>query len=184
MLAPLRSDGAVSARPPAPPLPLPCSAGELSAEELESIMTIVANPRAYKIPDWFLNRQKDVKDGRYSQVGRGGAEQVEAGRGAGRAWPAAPAGRASPQLCRELRTVQAGLAGACCSNRSSRSRVQPRSRVGRSVPFLAYAPRRESWQGSRRRSPRAHTPDTQHRGWLAGSRCHSSSGRPAAGRQA
>ncbi|KAI7845017.1 40S ribosomal S18 [Chlorella sorokiniana] len=43
-------------------------AGELSAEELESIMTIVANPRAYKIPDWFLNRQKDVKDGRYSQV--------------------------------------------------------------------------------------------------------------------
>lgn len=43
-------------------------AGELSAEELESIMTIVANPRAYKIPDWFLNRQKDVKDGRFSQV--------------------------------------------------------------------------------------------------------------------
>jgi hypothetical protein len=33
-------------------------------------MTIVANPRAYKIPDWFLNRQKDVKDGRYSQVRR------------------------------------------------------------------------------------------------------------------
>ena len=46
----------------------PRSAGELSAEELESIMTIVANPRAYKIPDWFLNRQKDVKDGRYSQA--------------------------------------------------------------------------------------------------------------------
>ena len=43
-------------------------AGELSAEELESVMTIVANPRAYKIPDWFLNRQKDIKDGRYSQV--------------------------------------------------------------------------------------------------------------------
>lgn len=57
--------------PPPPPLPScvpPCSAGELSAEELESIMTIVANPRAYKIPDWFLNRQKDVKDGRYSQA--------------------------------------------------------------------------------------------------------------------
>lgn len=31
-------------------------------------MTIVANPRAYKIPDWFLNRQKDIKDGRYSQA--------------------------------------------------------------------------------------------------------------------
>lgn len=27
------------------------------------------NPRQYKIPDWFLNRQKDVKDGKYSQVG-------------------------------------------------------------------------------------------------------------------
>ncbi len=45
-----------------------CSAGELSAEELESIMQIVANPRAYKIPDWFLNRQKDIKDGKFSQV--------------------------------------------------------------------------------------------------------------------
>ena len=31
-------------------------------------MVIVANPRNFKIPDWFLNRQKDVKDGRYSQV--------------------------------------------------------------------------------------------------------------------
>ncbi|KDD73975.1 ribosomal protein S13/S18 [Helicosporidium sp. ATCC 50920] len=43
-------------------------AGELSPEELESIMTIVANPRAYKIPDWFLNRQKDIRDGRFSQI--------------------------------------------------------------------------------------------------------------------
>lgn len=47
---------------------LVCRAGELSAEELEAIMNIVSNPRAYKIPDWFLNRQKDVKDGRYSQL--------------------------------------------------------------------------------------------------------------------
>lgn len=31
-------------------------------------MTIVANPRQFKIPDWFLNRKKDYKDGRYSQV--------------------------------------------------------------------------------------------------------------------
>jgi small subunit ribosomal protein S18e len=43
-------------------------AGELSAEELEQLMTIVANPRQYKIPDWFLNRQKDHKDGRFGQV--------------------------------------------------------------------------------------------------------------------
>jgi hypothetical protein len=26
------------------------------------------NPRQYKIPDWFLNRQKDVVDGKFSQV--------------------------------------------------------------------------------------------------------------------
>lgn len=44
------------------------SAGELSTEELERILVIVSNPRGYKIPDWFLNRQKDFKDGRYSQV--------------------------------------------------------------------------------------------------------------------
>lgn len=31
-------------------------------------MTIVANPRQFKIPDWFLNRKKDYKDGKYSQV--------------------------------------------------------------------------------------------------------------------
>ncbi|OVA18858.1 Ribosomal protein S13 [Macleaya cordata] len=43
-------------------------AGELSAAELENLMVIVANPRQFKIPDWFLNRKKDYKDGRYSQV--------------------------------------------------------------------------------------------------------------------
>lgn len=43
-------------------------AGECSAEELERLMTIVANPRQYKIPDWFLNRQKDHKTGRFTQV--------------------------------------------------------------------------------------------------------------------
>lgn len=43
-------------------------AGELSAEELERILVIVSNPRSFKIPDWFLNRQKDVKDGRYMQA--------------------------------------------------------------------------------------------------------------------
>jgi len=43
-------------------------AGELSEEEIEKIVTIMQNPRQYKIPDWFLNRQKDVKDGKTSQV--------------------------------------------------------------------------------------------------------------------
>jgi len=31
-------------------------------------MTVVANPRQFKVPDWFLNRKKDYKDGRFSQV--------------------------------------------------------------------------------------------------------------------
>jgi len=43
-------------------------AGELSEEEVEKIVTIMNNPRQYKIPDWFLNRQKDIKDGKFSQV--------------------------------------------------------------------------------------------------------------------
>merc|ERR1711962_1558851 len=43
-------------------------AGELTEEEVEKVMTIVQNPRQYKIPDWFLNRQKDIVNGKYSQV--------------------------------------------------------------------------------------------------------------------
>lgn len=43
-------------------------AGELSEEEVDRVLSIIMNPRQYKIPDWFLNRQKDIKDGKYSQV--------------------------------------------------------------------------------------------------------------------
>ncbi|XP_055144413.1 small ribosomal subunit protein uS13-like [Symphalangus syndactylus] len=43
-------------------------AGELTEDEVERVITIMQNPRQYKIPDWFLNTQKDVKDGKYSQV--------------------------------------------------------------------------------------------------------------------
>ncbi|KAI5400094.1 ribosomal 40S subunit protein S18A [Lathyrus oleraceus] len=43
-------------------------AGELSAAELDNLMTVVANPRQFKVPDWFLNRKKDYKDGKFSQV--------------------------------------------------------------------------------------------------------------------
>uniref|UniRef100_A0A8I4A1D9 Small ribosomal subunit protein uS13 n=1 Tax=Callithrix jacchus TaxID=9483 RepID=A0A8I4A1D9_CALJA len=42
-------------------------AGELTEDEVERVITIMQNPRQYKIPDWFLNRQKDVKDGKYNQ---------------------------------------------------------------------------------------------------------------------
>ncbi|XP_075835109.1 small ribosomal subunit protein uS13-like [Microtus pennsylvanicus] len=43
-------------------------AGELTEGEVECVITIMQNPRQYKIPDWFLNRQNDVEDGKYSQV--------------------------------------------------------------------------------------------------------------------
>jgi len=43
-------------------------AGELSAAELEQLMVIVANPRTFKVPDWFLNRQRDPKDGTTVQL--------------------------------------------------------------------------------------------------------------------
>jgi len=45
-----------------------CRAGELTPDELDRLMTVVANPRQFKVPDWFLNRKKDYKDGRFSQV--------------------------------------------------------------------------------------------------------------------
>ena len=40
----------------------------LSLSQIERVVTILQNPRPYKIPDYFLNRQKDIKDGKYSQV--------------------------------------------------------------------------------------------------------------------
>ncbi|VDM92585.1 unnamed protein product [Litomosoides sigmodontis] len=43
-------------------------AGELSEEDLEKLQQVMQNPSQYKIPNWFLNRQKDIKDGKYSQV--------------------------------------------------------------------------------------------------------------------
>merc|ERR1711963_150590 len=49
-------------------IPLNKRAGELSEEEVEKIVTIMQNPRQYKIPNWFLNRQKDIKDGKTNQV--------------------------------------------------------------------------------------------------------------------
>merc|ERR1711972_1034788 len=42
-------------------------AGELTAEEVERLVTIVQNPRQFKVPDWMLNRKKDVKDGKFMQ---------------------------------------------------------------------------------------------------------------------
>src|SRR5271169_6177121 len=50
------------------PLYLIYSAGELTTEELERVVTILQNPTQYKIPEWFLNRQRDIVDGKNSQL--------------------------------------------------------------------------------------------------------------------
>lgn len=44
------------------------SAGELNSDELERLVTIIQNPTQFKIPTWFLNRQRDIVDGKNSQV--------------------------------------------------------------------------------------------------------------------
>eukprot|EP00300_Choanocystis_sp_HF-7_P037727 c54017_g1_i1.p1 GENE.c54017_g1_i1~~c54017_g1_i1.p1 ORF type:complete len:166 (+),score=18.75 c54017_g1_i1:31-498(+) len=43
-------------------------AGELNNEEIERLVAIMQNPRQFKIPDWFLNRRKDVRDGKFLQT--------------------------------------------------------------------------------------------------------------------
>jgi ribosomal protein S13 len=43
-------------------------AGELNTDELERIVTILQSPAQFKIPTWFLNRQKDIVDGKNSQA--------------------------------------------------------------------------------------------------------------------
>merc|ERR1712002_1019701 len=48
-------------------IPLHKRAGELTEEDTDKIITIMQNPRQYKIPDWFLNRQRDIKDGKTNQ---------------------------------------------------------------------------------------------------------------------
>lgn len=45
-----------------------CSAGELNSDELERLVTIIQNPTQFKIPTWFLNRQRDIVDGKNSQI--------------------------------------------------------------------------------------------------------------------
>ncbi len=38
-------------------------AGELQVDEIERLVAIIQNPLQFKIPNWFLNRQKDIKTG-------------------------------------------------------------------------------------------------------------------------
>ena len=69
-LPPLRElvDGTLTLCAKRPMLTSTGATGELSDEDVENIITIMSNPRQYRIPDWFLNRQRDIKDGKTTQV--------------------------------------------------------------------------------------------------------------------
>jgi ribosomal protein S13 len=43
-------------------------AGELSEDEIEALKAIIANPLQFDVPKWFLNRQKDRKEGKSFQL--------------------------------------------------------------------------------------------------------------------
>merc|ERR1712018_803029 len=43
-------------------------AGQINEAELDRITATMANPKSFKIPTWFLNRQRDIKDGKDSQL--------------------------------------------------------------------------------------------------------------------
>ena len=42
--------------------------GELTEDDIKKINDIVARPTDYNIPKWFLNRQKDPRDGSFQQL--------------------------------------------------------------------------------------------------------------------
>ncbi|KAJ1798248.1 ribosomal 40S subunit protein S18B, partial [Coemansia sp. RSA 2599] len=49
-------------------------AGELSVEEHERIVEIIQNPLQYKIPAWFLNKQRDHADNSTTQLVANGVD--------------------------------------------------------------------------------------------------------------
>ncbi|KAJ2722535.1 ribosomal 40S subunit protein S18B [Coemansia sp. Benny D115] len=51
-------------------------AGEVTSEELERIIEIIQNPLQYKIPTWFLNRQRDHTTNVTSQMVANGVDNT------------------------------------------------------------------------------------------------------------
>merc|ERR1719291_610215 len=43
------------------------TAGELTSEEIDKIVAVIQNPLQF-MPSWFVNRKKDIKDGKTSHV--------------------------------------------------------------------------------------------------------------------
>lgn len=92
------------------------TAGELTSEELERIVTIIQNPTQYKIPSWFLNRQRDIVDGKDSQILANGVDsklrddlerlkKIRAHRGLRHYWGLRVRGQHSKTTGRRGRTV-------------------------------------------------------------------------------
>jgi len=92
------------------------SAGEITSEELERIVTIIQNPTQYKIPTWFLNRQRDIVDGKDTQVLANGMDsklredlerlkKIRAHRGLRHFWGLRVRGQHSKTTGRRGRTV-------------------------------------------------------------------------------
>ena len=40
----------------------------MTEDEIKTVNDIIARPTEYNIPKWFLNRQKDPRDGGYTQL--------------------------------------------------------------------------------------------------------------------
>merc|ERR1711916_181942 len=49
-------------------------AGELTPEEVERVVEIIQNPLQFKIPEWYLNRQRDFSTGKTSQLTSSGLD--------------------------------------------------------------------------------------------------------------
>lgn len=92
------------------------SAGDITSEELERIVTIIQNPTQYKIPTWFLNRQRDIVDGKDTQVLANGMDsklredlerlkKIRAHRGLRHYWGLRVRGQHSKTTGRRGRTV-------------------------------------------------------------------------------
>jgi len=45
-----------------------CRAGELTQDEVEKLVAIIQSPKQFKIPEWFLNRQREWKTGKTMQA--------------------------------------------------------------------------------------------------------------------
>ena len=92
------------------------SAGDLNSDELERLVTIIQNPTQFKIPTWFLNRQRDIVDGKTLQILSNGVDsklrddlerlkKIRAHRGLRHYWGLRVRGQHSKTTGRRGRTV-------------------------------------------------------------------------------